>query len=394
CVLRYPHHRGRVGRSTQHPARSTRRARSERMSRKLTYDSWLFGAAMLIVVVGMVMIYSASAIIAAQRFGQAPTYFFTRQGVFLIAGAALMVILMHLDPSLLRHPRVVYGAMALVVVGLIVALFQPPINGTHRWIQLPWFQLQPSEFAKPAMVLFLASFLTKREERVNEVTTTLLPLGFALALIAGLILLGRDFGTAATFVFVAAGMIFAAGLAWRYVAVFALALVPAAIYFALSAAYRRQRVLSFLNPEADQQGAGFQAMQSLIALGTGGFEGLGIGNGRQKLFFLPEPHTDFIFSIIGEELGFLGAFALLGAFAFLVWRGFRIVRYSHDRLVFYAALGCTLMIAIQALINVSVALCLLPTKGLPLPLVSYGGSSLLASLIAVGLLLNFSQQSG
>jgi cell division protein FtsW len=364
------------------------------MSRKLTYDTWLVGTVMLIVVLGLVMIYSASAIIATQRFGAASPYFMTRQLIWLCAGAAAMFVLMHLDPAHLRSPRIVYLGMAVVAVGLIVALFQSPINGTHRWVQFPWFQVQPSEFAKPAMVLFLASFLAKREERINDLTATLLPLGFILALYAGLILLGRDFGTAATLVLVAAGMIFAAGVAWHYVAMFAALLVPAALYFAGSAEYRWDRLVSFLDPERDPLGKGFQAMQSLIALGTGGVPGLGIGNGRQKLFFLPEPHTDFIFSIIGEELGFIGAFLLLAAFAILAWRGFRIVRFTGDRFVFYAALGFTLMIAVQALINVSVALCLLPTKGLPLPLVSYGGSSLLASLIAVGMLLNFSQQSG
>ncbi len=365
------------------------------MSRKLTYDTWLFGTAMLIVVVGLVMIYSASAIIATQRFGAPTPYFFmTRQVMWLIAGAAAMVVLMHLDTTLLKNPRVMHVAMALVGAGLIVALFQSPINGTHRWVQLPWFQLQPSEFAKPTIVLFLASFLTKREERINDITTTLLPLGFILALYAGLILLGRDLGTAGVLILVAAGMVFAAGLAWRYVVVFAALLVPAALYFAISAEYRRDRLIAFLDPERDPLGKGFHAMQSLIALGTGGLQGLGIGNGRQKLFFLPEPHTDFIFSIIGEELGFVGAILLLAAFAILAWRGFRIVRFTGDRFVFYAALGFTLMIAVQALINVSVALCLLPTKGLPLPLVSYGGSSLIVSLIAVGMLLNFSQQSG
>lgn len=363
------------------------------MSRKLSFDTWLFSTATLIVVVGLVMIYSASAMIATQRFGHGPYYFLTRQLVFLVAGALLMMFLMHVNPALLQDRRVLHGALALVALGLIAALFQSPINGTHRWIDLPWFNLQPSEFAKPAMILFLASFLARREERINDVTTTLLPVGFILALFAGLILLGRDFGTAATLLLVSCAMIFAAGISWRYIAVCSLALVPAAVYFAGSAAYRRERLLTFLNPEADPLGKGFQPMQSLIALGTGGFEGLGIGNGRQKLFFLPEPHTDFIFSIIGEELGFLGALLLLGAFALLAWRGFRVARYSHNRFAFYGAVGCTMMIVIQALINVSVALCLLPTKGIPLPLVSYGGSSLIASLMAVGLLLNFSQQS-
>jgi cell division protein FtsW len=367
------------------------------VSRKLTYDTWLFATAMLILVIGLVMIYSASAIIAVQRFETEPYYFMLRQTFWLIAGATVMTVLMHLEPSLLRHKRLVYGGMALVALGLVIALFQSPINGTHRWVQFPWFQLQPSEFAKPAMVMFLAWFLARREERINDLTATILPLGCILTLYAGLILLGRDFGTAATLLLVAGGMLFVAGVHWRYVAIAAGVIFPVVAFFAIrGASYRRDRLLSFLNPEADPQGIGFQAMQSLIALGTGGVQGLGIGNGRQKLFFLPEPHTDFIFSIIGEELGFIGAVALVGAFAVLAWRGFRIARGcgSRDRFAYYAAIGCTLMIAFQALINVSVALCLLPTKGLPLPLVSYGGSSLMASLIAVGLLLNFSQQSG
>jgi cell division protein FtsW len=364
------------------------------VSRKLTYDTWLFGAAMLIVVVGLVMIYSASAIIAQQRLGSSnPYHFLMRQLVALAVGSVLMVLLMHLDLNLLRQPRVIYGAMTLVALGLLLALFQSPINGTHRWVHFPGIQVQPSEFAKIIMVLFLASFLSRREERLHEVTTTLLPLGFIMAFFAGLILLGRDFGTSTTLVLVSCGMIFVAGVPWRYVAICSLALIPAGAYFALSAAYRRERLLSFLNPEADPLGSGFQAMQSLIALGTGGFPGLGIGNGRQKLFFLPEPHTDFIFSIIGEELGFVGAMLVLGAFAFLAWRGYKVASASQDRFAFYGAVGLTLMIAIPALINVSVTLCLLPTKGLPLPLVSYGGSSLLVSLCAVGMLLNFSQQS-
>jgi cell division protein FtsW len=363
------------------------------MSRKLTYDTWLFSTATLIVVVGLVMIYSASAMIATQRFDHGPYYFLARQLAFLVAGAGAMYVLMRVNPALLQNQRVVYGALGLVALALLVPLFQTPINGTHRWIQFPWFQLQPSEFAKPAIILFIAAFLAKRE-RVNDLTTTLLPLGCILALVAGLILLGRDFGTATTLLLVAAGMLFAAGVSWRYIGVIAFTMIPLAGYFALSAAYRRERLLTFLNPEADPLGRGFQPMQSLIALGTGGLKGLGIGNGRQKLFFLPEPHTDFIFAIIGEELGFLGALLLLAAFALLVWRGFRIARYSQDRFAFFVALGCTLMIAIQALVNISVVACLVPTKGIPLPLVSYGGSSLLASLMALGLLLNFSQQSG
>ncbi|HEV8435182.1 MAG TPA: putative lipid II flippase FtsW [Thermoanaerobaculia bacterium] len=365
------------------------------MSRKLTYDIWLAGAAMLIVVIGLVMIYSASAIIAVQKFGASNPYLFlTRQGVFVIAGGALMLILMNVETRYLADRRVIYSLMAIDLVALVIALFQRPINGTHRWIVFSHFQLQPSEFAKPILILFLAYVLARREERINELITTLLPLAFVIALFALLILMGPDFGTAITLVAVASGMIFAAGISWQRIGVFSTLLVPAALAFAYSAAYRRDRLFTFLNPEADPRGKGFQAMQSLIALGTGGFKGLGIGNGRQKLFFLPEPHTDFIFSIIGEELGFIGAVFLLGVFAFLAWRGFRVAQHSQNRFAFYAATGFTLMMVVQALINVSVALCLLPTKGLPLPLVSYGGSSLIASLIAVGMLLNLSQQSG
>lgn len=365
------------------------------MSRKLSYDTSLFAAAMLIVVIGVAMIYSASAIISTQRAGaENPYYFITRQCMWLLAGGVLMLTLMHVDMARLRDPRVIGLAMFVVIALLVVALFYSPINGTRRWIVLPHAQLQPSEFAKPVMVLFLAAFLARREERINEFTSTLFPLCCAIAVVAGLILIEPDFGTATTLVLVAAAMVFAAGIAWNRIAIFALMVIPAGMMIVLSAAYRRDRLFTFLNPEADPRGKGFQAMQSLIALGTGGLQGLGIGNGRQKLFFLPEPHTDFIFSIIGEELGFAGAFIVIALFAFLVWRGFRIARLSQDRFDYYAALGFTLMIGIQALINISVAVCLLPTKGLPLPLVSYGGSSLVTSMVAVGMLLNLSQQSG
>jgi len=366
------------------------------MSKKLTYDKTIFVCATLILVVGLVMIYSASAMIATQKTGtDNPYYFLTRQCIWLLVAGAMMFALMHLDLDVLRDPRVIYVMLAGICAALVLVLFQAPINGTHRWFVLPHFQFQPAEVAKPVVVLFLASFLAHREERIDELSSALLPLGGVLAMVAGLILLQPDFGTAAAILFVAAAMIFAAGVSWKRIVIGGLLFVPIAAAVLLSADYRRDRLTSFLNPESDPLGKGFQAMQSLIALGTGGATGLGIGNGRQKLFFLPEPHTDFIFSIIGEELGFVGAFGLLAIFGVLVARGLRLAHVSapRDRFVFYAALGLTLMIAVQVLVNVSVALCLLPTKGIPLPLVSYGGSSLLASLIGVGLLLNFSQRT-
>jgi len=364
------------------------------MSRKLTYDRYLFGAAMLIIVIGLVMIYSASAMIAQQKIGQDnPWFFLSRQFIWLLAGVALMLILMHVDLNRLKDPRVIYTLLGGLAVALVVVLFQQPINGTHRWLVFRHFQIQPSEFAKPVVILFLATFLAKKDDRIDDLSSTLLPIGSVLALVGGLILLQPDFGTAATIALVSALMLFVAGISWKRVAFFSMALIPMAVILVVSAEYRRERLLTFLNPEADPLGKGFQAMQSLIAIGTGGMWGLGIGNGRQKLFFLPEPHTDFIFSIIGEEIGFIGSIALMTLFLFLVWRGIKVARNATDRFAFYAALGFSLMIGVQALINISVALCLLPTKGLPLPLVSYGGSSLLTSMIAVGMLLNLSQQS-
>jgi len=363
------------------------------MSRTLTYDRYIFGTMVLILVIGLVMIYSASAMITVQKVGNENPYFFLlRQCLWLMAGSGLMLILMNIDLNRLRDQRVIYLLLGAICTALVLVLFQAPVNGTHRWFLLPYFQFQPSELAKPVVVLFVAAYLAQREARINELSSTLIPLSAVLAIICGLILLQPDFGTAVTILFVAAALTFIAGLSWKRIALFSMALIPSAIALVFSADYRRERLMTFLNPEADPQGKGFQAMQSLIALGTGGFKGLGIGNGRQKLFFLPEPHTDFIFSIIGEELGFIGAFALLGLFAFLVWRGVLLASRSRDRFSFYATLGFTLMIGVQALLNVSVALCLLPTKGLPLPLVSYGGSSLLATMSAIGILLNLSQQ--
>jgi cell division protein FtsW len=365
------------------------------MSRRMSHDKTLFGAAILIVVVGLVMIYSASAIIATQKSASGSAYYFVlRQLLFLGAGIALMIGVMHVDVRRLADWRVAYGLVALLCIGLVMVLFQPPINSTHRWFTFGSIHLQPSEFAKPLMVLFLAFYLARREERVNDLASGLLPLLGVLAMVAGLVMLQPDFGTAMILLAVSFALVFVAGLSLKRIAVMGTVLLPVIGIVMMSADYRRDRIFSFLNPEADPLGKGFQAMQSLIALGTGGLTGLGIGNGRQKLFYLPEPHTDFIFSIIGEELGFAGAVALLLAFSVLVWRGLRIAWNADDRFVFYGALGLSVLIAVQVLINVSVAVCLLPTKGTPLPLVSYGGSSLLASMIAVGLLLNFSQRTG
>jgi cell division protein FtsW len=364
------------------------------VSRKLSYDRYIFGAAMLILVVGLAMIYSSSAIIAVQKIGtDNPYYFFLRQLAFLVAGGVVMIVLMHVDIDRLRSSKLAFALMVMLLVALVLVLFQPPINNTHRWFQIGPVQGQPSELAKIVIVLFLAVQLSLREERINELSSTLMPITGIVAIPMGLILMQPDFGTAAVIAAVVGGLFFAAGLSWRRIFLFSLAAVPVLVAAVLGADYRRERVLSFLNPEADPLGSGFQAMQSLIAVGAGGATGLGIGNGRQKLFFLPEPHTDFIFAIVGEELGFVGALLLIMLFAVLVWRGARIAWRTDDRFTRYLALGITLTIGLQVLVNISVALALLPTKGLPLPLVSYGGSSLITTMAGVGLLLNLSQHT-
>ncbi|MBW3564091.1 MAG: putative lipid II flippase FtsW [Acidobacteria bacterium] len=365
------------------------------MSRKLTYDRTLFGAALMILLIGLAMIYSASAIIAAQKTGiSSPYHFFLRQCVFLAIGSFVMFAAMHLDLAKLRDWKFVLLTMTITVGALVAVLFQPAINGSRRWFSLGAFQAQPAEVAKLAVVIFLATQLAKREDRINELGSTLLPLAGILAIPLGLILLEPDFGTAAVLGTVVMTMLFVAGVTWRKILLFSLGGIPLVTALVLGAEYRRSRIMAFLHPESDPFGSGFQVMQSLIAFGTGGLTGVGIGSGRQKLFYLPEPHTDFIFAIVGEELGFIGSVILILLFAVVVWRGARIAWSSSDAFIRYAAVGLTVMIAVQALVNMSVALALLPTKGIPLPLVSYGGSSLIVTMAAAGLLLNMSQHTG
>ena len=365
------------------------------MSRKLTYDRTLFGSALMILLIGLAMIYSASAIIAAQKTGiSSPYYYFLRQCIFLALGSGVMFAAMHVDLRKLSDWKFVLLAMSIAIGALIAVLFQSAINGSRRWFVAGAFQFQPAEAAKLAVVIFLATQLAKREDRVNELGSTLLPLAGILAIPLGLILLEPDFGTAAVLGTVVMAMFFVAGVTWRKIFLFSLGGIPMVTALVLGAEYRRARVMAFLHPESDPYGSGFQVMQSLIAFGTGGMTGVGIGSGRQKLFFLPEPHTDFIFAIVGEELGFVGAVILILLFGVIVWRGWRIAWSTDEPFVRYAAVGLSFMIGVQALVNMSVSLAILPTKGIPLPLVSYGGSSLIVTMAAAGLLLNMSQHSG
>ncbi len=356
------------------------------MAKKLAFDKVLFTIVVLLMFFGLVMVYSASAAFSASRV----SHFLVKQSMAAGLGLLLMACLMHLDYRRLRSPAVIYSLLAGCFVLLVGVLFSPQLNGTRRWFFLGGFSVQPSELAKLALIPFLAYQIDKKEERVNELSF-LVPAGFFTAVTAALILLEPDMGTAvllgATFFL----MIFLAGLSWRYILA-ALAVVPPLLLFlVMMEPYRRQRLFAFLDPEKDPLGTGFQALQSLIAVGSGGVFGLGPGKSVQKLFFLPHPESDFIFSIVAEELGMIGALAVVAAFSVLAWRGLRAGAKAPDAFGRYLGWGLTGVLVMQALINVSVTIALMPTKGIPLPFISYGGSSLVVTLCICGILLNISQ---
>jgi cell division protein FtsW len=363
------------------------------MARKLKSDRILFTAAVLLVCVSVVMVYSASAALAFDRFGQAGM-FLTKQALWTALGLAALAAAMRIDYRTYRNEAFIWSLTGMVAVLLILVLFRAPVNGARRWFNVGGLGIQPSELAKMVAVLFTALTLERRMHRIDELSYSLLPIGIVVGGMSALILLQPDLGTAISLVLIVVAMVFAAGLHYRYLVGAALAAVPVLYLVIMSAPYRLRRVMAFWNPEADPLGEGFQVIQSLIAVGTGGVFGRGLMGGVQKLFFLPEPHTDFIYAVIGEELGLIGASTVLICFCVIAWRGVRIAMRAPDAFGSLLALGLTTMIAVQALVNISVVLGLLPTKGITLPLVSSGGSSLLISLLGVGVLLNVSQHEG
>jgi len=362
------------------------------MARKLQSDRWLFMATFALICVSVVMVYSASAIMAFERFQQ-PYLFVTKQILWAGLGLALLSLVMRVDYRTYRNETLIWTILAVVAVLLVAVLFSRPINGTRRWFGIFGFGIQPSELAKLAVVLFTAMVLERRMHRVNEVSYSLLPIGIILAVSCGLILLQPDFGTALSIVAIAGVMVFAAGLSYRYLFGAVLVLAPILYVVLMSADYRRRRLFAFMDPWADPLGDGFQIIQSLIAVGTGGVFGRGLMEGVQKLFYLPEPHTDFIYAVIAEELGLVGATLIVVCFGIIAWRGLRTATRAPDGFGAFLALGLTMMIVAQAFVNMSVVLGLLPTKGITLPLVSAGGSSLLINLLGIGVLLNISQHA-
>ena len=363
------------------------------MARKLKSDKVLFLATLLLVCASVVMVYSASAVLAMDTFEQPPYFFLLKQVVWAILGIGLLGIAMRVDYRLLRRPLVTWGALAVSVVALVLVFFGPEINGTRRWFSVGGVGIQPSELAKVAVILFAAATLERRMEAMDRVVRALAPVTLVTGLVCGLIVLEPDFGTAFTLLTIVGVMVFAAGLPYRYLAGVTLALAPLLFAVLISAPYRVQRLLTFLDPWADPYGHGYQVIQSQIAVGTGGLLGQGLMAGVQKLFYLPHPHTDFIYAVIAEETGLVGASVVLLCFGVILWRGLEISTAAPDRFGAFLALGITMMVTFQAFFNISVVLGLLPTKGIPLPFVSAGGSSLLINLLAMGILLNVSQHT-
>lgn len=356
-------------------------------------DLWVLGAVLVLVGLGLVMVFDASYFLGQERFGDAYALV-RRQAAFIVLAAGLAAVLSRVDPLLLR--RFAYPALFAMLVVLVLVLI-PGIGqvrgGARRWISTGLFTFEPSELLKPVFVLYLAHSLTRKRERITRFVDGVLP-HLVVAVVPMLLLLGQpDFGAAAVIGFATAGMLFAGGARLLHLGALAAAGLPPALALIWISPYRWDRITAFLDPWHDPLGNGFQLVQSFLAFGSGGVFGVGLGNGKQKLFYLPEGHTDFIFSLIGEELGFVGAVLVLLAFGVIAMRGFRIATRSREGFSRLLAFGLTFLLVGQAMLNVGVALGLLPTKGLPLPLVSYGGSALLTAGIEVGVLLGLSREA-
>jgi cell division protein FtsW len=363
------------------------------MAKRVGADKWLFFTTLLLTVAGLVMVFSASAVVAQERFHSAYSLLL-KQGIYAAVGMVALVVLMHIDYDTYNSPRFIYPAVGITTLLLMVVFFFPGVNGTHRWIRFGgYFNLEPSEIAKPVVVLFLAWFLSTRLEQMGEVKKTLLPAAIIPVVLVLLVVKQPDLGTSLVLAVVTAIMLMLAGMEWKYLLGAVGAALPFLAALLLLVPWRRARMLVFLHPQADPMGAGYHITQSLIAVGTGGLTGRGYMEGMQKLFYLPESATDFIFANIGEELGFIGAMAIVVLFAVLAARGFRAAFRAPDAFGRLVAFGVTTTILLQAFFNMSVVLSLVPAKGIPLPLISYGGTSMICTLASIGILLNVTRKA-
>ncbi len=362
------------------------------MAKRVGVDKWLFGVTVLLVFIGLLMVFSASAVMAEDRYGS-PYTFVSKQIGWAVLGLLTMIVLMRIDYRKFNRPIVVFPAVAITTLLLLGVFLLRDSHNTHRWIRFGGsLSFQPSEIAKPVLVLFLAWFLQDKLHSIRDWRNTLLPAALPTLLFILLIVKEPDLGTALVCAAVAALMFYLAGAELKYLGYAVLAAAPVLYILLFRVPWRRARMLAFLNPEADPQGSGFHTIQSLIAVGTGGLHGLGFMEGRQKLFYLPQPHTDFIFANIAEELGLIGALAIIALFVALGFRGLRAASLSKDVFARFLAFGITATILIQAFFNISVVLALVPTKGITLPFVSYGGTSLFITLASIGVLLSLTRE--
>lgn len=362
------------------------------MAKRVSVDKWLFGVTLLLVVIGLVMVFSASAVVANARY-KSPYYFVMRQSMWAVVGVLAMIATMNVDYRKYNNPVFVFSSLGITSILLIGVFTQYATNGAHRWFHAGLFSLQPSELAKPTLILFLSWFLSTRVKEIDDWRKTLLPAALPTLVLTALIVKQPDLGTAMACFAITAAIMFTAGMHWKYLGYSALASIVPLYFLIFRTAWRFKRIMAFLDPYADPQGTGFHIIQSLIAVGTGGFAGTGLMEGKQKLFYLPEPQTDFIFAVLAEEWGLIGGLVVVILFATFCYRGVRAAILTRDNFGRFLATGITAMVGVQALFNISVVLGMLPTKGIPLPFVSYGGSSLLITLASVGVLLNITQQT-
>lgn len=364
-----------------------------RPARELPVDKMLLVIVVGLTLFGLAMVYSASAILAERRHGS-QFYFLARQSAWVVIGLIGMAVALRIDYRFYNRPAVVLALLMLSFGLLVLVFFFPVLNDTHRWIRFGQLSFQPSELGKVTLVIFLAYFLDRLSDELNRYYKTFMPAAVVAGLMMVVVGAEPDLGTALLLGLIFLMVSFAAGVPWRYLASLAIPAAPPLAYMLIFVPWRLQRLADFLDPWKNQSGSGFQVTQSLIAIGSGGTAGLGFAQGKQKLFYLPAPHTDFIFAVIGEELGLIGTLIVAGLFAALAWRGLRAARKAPDSFGRLLAVGLTMIIAAQALFNLSVTLSLVPTKGIPLPFVSSGGSSLAFNLLAAGVLLNISKHTG
>jgi len=361
--------------------------------KELITDLRIFvGVIATLIIIGLIFIYSASSIYASEQFGSA--HYFVKKQVFgLILGLAGLLIARIIPFRLIKQlsPAIFLGTLALTALTWLPVLSRT-IHGSSRWLRIGGFSIQPSEFLKIALILYLAYFLTKKQRSINSIMHTFIPFLIIVGLPAVVLLKQPDFGLTVTLLLTSLMMLFVAQFNINRLLIMGTSLIPLIGLLIYVQPYRLKRIATFLNPWADPQGAGFQIIQSLIAIGSGNIWGVGISNSKQKFFYLPMQHTDFIFSIIAEETGFIGTLLLITLYIFFLYFGLRIAWQLTDTLSMLAVAGFVLLISLQALLNIAVATALAPTKGMGLPFVSYGNSALIANLCMVGLIMNMASE--